>query len=537
MEKFNGKLMKLAFEKATEQLLLHEDELNALNVFPVPDGDTGSNMLATMKEGCKYLEEIKRHDLPKVMEAIKNGTLMGARGNSGVILSQVFRGFAEYCGNSRKQLNGSDFVQMFKNARNIAYSAVMKPVEGTILTVLRRLDERSEEASELKELGAVFEWACSVAEKTVEETPKYLPILKEAGVVDAGAKGLLYILKGFLAITRGDTEINLEMVSAESGEVTVEISVEQLTYQYCTELVVKRNPTANGFDVNTLRAFLDKIGDSSVVVHDGDLLKVHVHTDHPGQVIEQALTHGEIVKLKVDNMRIQHEHMVEPQGSEKKKMGIVAVSPGTGLSKVLKNLGVDKVIRGGQTMNPSTADIKRAVDTVAAENVFVFPNNPNIILAAKQASQSIQNKNVIIIPTQTVQECISAMMSFDPNEEEPEVLKKRFEDAAKYVISLCITRAVRDSKYNGSRIKKGEYMVLLKRKLMAHANSLRSALAKSLALLNTKDREVLTIFTGQEANSIELQVIEEVLKERTPHLEIDIHEGGQPHYPYLIMIE
>ena len=188
-------------------------------------------------------------------------------------------------------------------------------------------------------------------------------------------------------------------------------------------------------------------------------------------------------------------------------------------------------------MNPSTADIKRAVDTVAAENVFVFPNNPNIILAAKQASQSIQNKNVIIIPTQTVQECISAMMSFDPNEEEPEVLKKRFEDAAKYVISLCITRAVRDSKYNGSRIKKGEYMVLLKRKLMAHANSLRSALAKSLALLNTKDREVLTIFTGQEANNIELQVIEEVLKDRTPHLEIDIHEGGQPHYPYLIMIE
>ncbi|HEY8542508.1 MAG TPA: DAK2 domain-containing protein [Pseudothermotoga sp.] len=537
LEKVNGKFMKLAFQKATEYLATHVDELNALNVFPVPDGDTGSNMLATMKEGCKYLDQLDKdkHELSAVMEAIRNGTLMGARGNSGVILSQIFRGFAMYC-EKKKTLQPKDILKMFSTARNIAYKAVMRPVEGTMLTILRRIDERLDEVDQVGTVLEVLDWINKVAEETVKETPKLLPVLKEAGVVDAGAKGLYYILQGFRSVAMGEEKVNLEVVTSVNGEVSVELPIEELKYQYCTEVMVKGENDFHAEKVGELRLFLENIGDSAVVVHDGAVLKTHVHTNSPGIVIEEILKYGEILKVKVDNMKLQHEHLVEQIVEQPKRYGFVAVSPGHGISEVLRNLGVDQIVRGGQTMNPSTADLKFAIDRVKAEIIFLFPNNPNIILAAKQAAENTKDKQVIIIPTQTVQECISAMMSFDPNEE-PDKLQEKFVQAANYIISLCITRAVRDAKHNGTKIKKGEYMVMRGKKLVSHGQSLKQAMIRALTALDLRGREIVTIFTGQDAIDTEIDMIKEALEKAVDQVQIDIHEGGQPHYPYLLMIE
>ncbi|AEH52027.1 DAK2 domain-containing protein [Pseudothermotoga thermarum] len=536
MEKVNGKFFKLAFQKATEILAAHVDELNALNVFPVPDGDTGSNMLATMKEGCKYLDELTQNDLPSIMEAIRNGTLMGARGNSGVILSQIFRGFADYCG-KKKSLTAVDFIGMFKTARAVAYKAVMKPVEGTMLTVLRRLDEKSSQAQNFEKISDVLQWAVEVAENTVKETPRLLPVLREAGVVDAGAKGLYYILQGFLKVALGETEINLQLVTTKNGEIVVEVPAEELVYQYCTEVMIKLKNTSSNFSVDPLKGFLEEIGDSAVVIQDEQILKTHVHTNDPGLVIQEALKYGELLKVKIDNMKLQHEHFVEQvQQQTKNKYGFVAVSPGPGISEVLKSLGVDQIVRGGQTMNPSTADLKHAIDKVNAEIVFLFPNNPNIILAARQATEHVNDKKVIVIPTQTVQECISAMMSFDPGEE-PEKLEKKFQEAASYIIPLAITKAVRDAKHNGTKIKKGEYMIMKGKKLIAHGQSLKQALNRALAALDLRNREVVTIFTGQDATNDEVEILKNYFSKVIENAQIDVREGGQPHYPYLIMIE
>lgn len=537
MEKVNGKFMRLAFQKATEQLAIHVDELNALNVFPVPDGDTGSNMLATMKEGCKYLDQLGKneHSLQTIMESIRNGTLMGARGNSGVILSQIFRGFAEYCGKKRT-LQPKDILRMISSARAVAYKAVMRPVEGTILTVLRRLDEKSEEIVDAESIEQVLKWVVKVSEQTVRDTPNLLPALKEAGVVDAGAKGLYYIFKGFLAIAEGEKEVNLEVMTNTEGEVVVEIPAQELVYQYCTELMIKCYDDFQSGKVGDLKLFLEGIGDSAVVVCDENVLKTHVHTNNPGVVIEEALKYGEILKVKIDNMKLQHEHLVGQNSEPPRKYGFVAVSPGHGISEILKNLGVDQVVRGGQTMNPSTADLKFAIDRVNAEIIFLFPNNPNIFLAAKQAAENTKGKNVIVIPTQTVQECISSMMSFDPNEE-LDRLREKFIEAAKYIIPLSITRAVRDARHNGTKIKKGEYMVMRGKKLISHGLSLKQALNRALTALDLRGKEVVTIFTGQDAVDEEVNAIKESLEKVIDEVQVDIHDGGQPHYPYLLMIE
>lgn len=490
-----------------------------------------------MKEGCKYLDQLgnDRHDLSAIMEAIRNGTLMGARGNSGVILSQIFRGFAMYC-EKKRTLQPKDILKMFSTARNVAYKAVMRPVEGTMLTVLRRIDESLSEIDQASTVSEVFEWIVKVADETVKETPKLLPVLKEAGVVDAGAKGFYYILQGFRSIAIGEEEVNLEVVTSSNGEVSVEIPTEELKYQYCTEVMVKGKDDFHVEKVEELRFFLENVGDSAVVVHDGAVLKTHVHTNSPGVVIEEILKYGEILKVKIDNMKLQHEHLVEQIVEQPKKYGFVAVSPGHGISEVLRNLGVDQIVRGGQTMNPSTADLKFAIDRINAQIIFLFPNNPNIVLAAKQAAENTKDKQVIIIPTQTVQESISAMMSFDPNEE-PEKLQEKFLQAAQYIIPLCVTRAVRDAKHNGTKIKKGEYMIMRGKKLVSHGQSLKQAMNRALTALDLRGREIVTIFTGQDAVDTEIDIIKEALERAIDQVQIDIHEGGQPHYPYLIMVE
>ncbi|KUK84511.1 MAG: DAK2 domain fusion protein YloV [Mesotoga infera] len=409
MKRINGKFFVSAFRKAAERLLANKDEINALNVFPVPDGDTGSNMAAAMIEACEYLDRLKKDDLVSVLESVKTGMLMGARGNSGVILSQIFRGFAEGIGN-RKFVNTKAFTEGLTKAREIAYRSVMKPVEGTMLTVMKvSADTANEEFGGIEDFDEYFEKLVEVAFDTVEKTPTLLPKLKEAGVVDSGAKGLAYIFEGFLLATKGDIELEgplqqMPQAMGSSTERIVEIVREELKFTYCTELIVKLDESDSQEETSELlKAYI----------------KIHVHTDHPGDVIEKFLGVGFLQKVKIDNMKVQHEHIVDIQSrgpemyGKDKHHGVIVVSPGEGLADVLKSLGVDYAVKGGQTMNPSLKDLYEAISRIAADKVIVLPNNPNIILTAKEAANAIHDDNpekeVYIIPTRTVQEGIAAM--------------------------------------------------------------------------------------------------------------------------------
>ncbi|MFN4267920.1 MAG: DAK2 domain-containing protein [Fervidobacterium pennivorans] len=537
MTTINGSDMKGIFMKGAENLLAHRDEINALNVFPVPDGDTGSNMSSTMLEACKYLENLTDEKLSNVLDAIKRGTLMGARGNSGVILSQIFRGFCDTL-SKKSKLTVADFVKGIKGAKETAYKAVLRPVEGTILTVIRVLDEHSKELSNLESFEALFEKMEEIALDTVKKTPSLLPKLKEANVVDAGAKGLYYIIQGFKMYALGDTSINLEGVETRPSE-EITIAYEELTYQYCTELIVRaKRPITNGTQ-KQLENYLNSIGDSVVFFVQDDIIKLHVHTNNPGQVIEEFLKHGELLKVKIDNMKEQHEHVVGEAYAkkERKKIAYVAVSPGEGISKVLKDLGVDEIISGGQSMNPSMADILDAIRRANAENVIVFPNNSNIILAAEQAAKTAEQEGikVYVVKTTNVQQSISAMI-YRVGEEIEEIITS-IEETIKKTIAISITVAVRDSKYAGEKIKKDEYLGFLNKELVAHHKNLVNVLDKIYQRCKLEEHEILTVFVGSSATPIEQSIVEKYTKKKYPNVQIEFIEGGQPHYPFLMMVE
>ncbi len=533
VREIDGKMLKAMFKKATENLLKHKDEINALNVFPVPDGDTGSNMVATMMEGCDYLDRLESDDMKSVLKAMKDGTLMGARGNSGVILSQIIRGFVEgFPG--REPITPSDFLQMLKKAKEVAYSAVMKPVEGTMLTVMRMIDERSPEIADAESFEELMNWMIKVTEEAVRITPRFLKKLRDAGVVDAGAKGLLYLFEGMKMAIEGDTEVSLEEIAETPTEELPQIAYEDLTYQYCTEYIVRVSDGNAISHYDEVKEYLESMGDSVVVVAQDDILKIHVHTNNPGMVLERLLENGELLKAKIDNMKIQHEHMVK-ETRERKRIAIVAVSPGEGLSKIMRSLGVDEIVKGGQTMNPSTADIKKAIERANGENVFVFPNNPNVILAAQQAAQDSE-ENVIVIPTTTPQECISALVNFDP-EAEVEELKEAFEEAISNVIPISITVAVRSARVGRRKIRSGEYMVFERKNLLSHSFDIVKALEEAFEKIGADEREILSIFTGEKYREEDLKSIKDFLAEKYPDLEVEIYEGGQPHYPFLMSLE
>ena len=536
VREIDGKMLKAMFKKATENLLRHKDEINALNVFPVPDGDTGSNMVATMMEGCEYLDRLDDESMENVLKAMKDGTLMGARGNSGVILSQIVRGFAEGYPKGKETLNVRDFIQMLRKAKEVAYNAVMKPVEGTMLTVMRYIYERSHEIYDADSYEELMSWLLRVTDEAVRHSPRMLKKLRDAGVVDAGAKGLYYLFEGMKMAIEGDTEVSFEEIAETPTEEIPAIAMEDLTYQYCTEYIVKVKDGNALSHYQEVKEFLESVGDSVVVVAQDDLLKIHVHTNNPGMVLERLLENGELMKAKIDNMKVQHEHMVkEVEYKEKKKIAVVAVSPGEGLSKIMKSLGADEIVKGGQTMNPSTADIKKAIKRVNAENVFVFPNNPNVILAANQAAEDAESK-VFVIPTHTPQECIAALINYDP-EMEPEELKEAFEEAMEEVIPLSITVAIRNSKAGGRRIRAGEYMVFEKKDLLSHSFDIVKALSEAFELVGADEKEVLSIFTGSKYSKEDLEKIKDFVSENYPNLEVEVYEGGQPHYPFLMSLE
>ena len=535
IKEIDAKMLKALFKKATENLFKNRHEIDALNVFPVPDGDTGSNMLSTMMEGCKYLDRLDEENIDNVLKAMKDGTLMGARGNSGVILSQIIRGFVEGAPKKAKVLTVPDFVKMLKKSREIAYSAVMRPVEGTMLTVVRFLDERSDEAMKLDSFDRLFDWMVDVADEAVRVSPTMLDKLREAGVVDAGAKGLYYLFQGMKAVLSGDLEANLEEIASVPAEELPEVAYEDLTFQYCTEYIIKVNDGNASKHYSDVASFLNSIGDSVVVVAQDDIVKIHVHTNNPGQVLEELLKKGELVKAKIDNMKIQHEHIVS-EVKERKEVGIVAVSPGDGISKIMKSLGVDQIVKGGQAMNPSTHDIRRAIEKVNANNVFVFPNNPNIVLAARQAAQDFDEVKVYVIPTNTPQECLAALINYDP-ESTAEELRRIFEEAKEDVIPISITKAVRSSKAGKEKIKKGEYLVFVNKKLLGHSFNIKKALDTALRKVGVDEKEVISIFTGENFSEKDLEKIKELIEEKYDNLEMEVYEGGQPHYPFLISIE
>jgi len=533
----NGADMKGIFMKGAENLLAHRDEINALNVFPVPDGDTGSNMSSTVLEACKYLENTNDENLNKVLDAIKRGTLMGARGNSGVILSQIFRGFCDTLLKKNK-LTVGDFVKGIKGAKETAYKAVLRPVEGTILTVVRVLDEHSKELSNCDSFETLFEKMEEIALDTVKKTPTLLAKLKEANVVDAGAKGLYYIIQGFKMYILGDKTINLEGVETRPSE-EITIAYEELTYQYCTELIVRAKRQIKESTQKELENYLNAMGDSVVFFVQDDIIKLHVHTNNPGQVIEEFLKHGELLKVKIDNMKEQHEHVVGEQYNkkERKKIAYVSVSPGEGISKVLIDLGVDEIISGGQSMNPSMADVLDAVRRANADHVIVFPNNSNIILAAEQAAKVAETEGikVHVIKSVNVQQNIIAMI-YKMGEEIEEIIASIQEHLEK-AVAISITIAVRDSKYAGEKIKKDEYLGFLNKELAAHHRNLVNVLEKLYQRCKLEEREVLTIFVGSGATPIEQSIVEKYTKKKYPNVQIEFLEGGQPHYPFLMMVE
>ncbi len=533
MKKINGELFSLCFKKGTEVLLTHVDEINTLNVFPVPDGDTGSNMSSALLEACNHLNLLKKLDLPAVLQAIETGTLLGARGNSGVILSQIFRGFSQHCKN-KKVLTTKDFAQALKFAKEVAYGAVIKPVEGTMLTVIRILAEEADryEFDDQTEFMKKL-WQRSM--EIVEETPKYLKKLRDSGVVDAGAKGFAYIVEGFYKALNGDTNVNLKIENAGPREI-VRISQEDLKYLYCTEAIVK---TSEDVDMERLRAFYNSIGDSLVLVNSGELLKFHVHTNTPGKAIDKVLEYGELLKSKIDNMKIQHHKIIKEETgtkSERKKYGLVVVASGDGWESIFKSIGVDVVVNGGQTSNPSTAQLKEAVDSVNAQEIFIFPNNPNITLAAESVKKMVNGKKVLVVKTSTVQEGLATLFAFNPEVLSMENMT-RFKEAIESVKSIEITCAIRDSKVKDVKVKEGEYIGFLDGNLVCSKSTLDGSVFCTLDKAIAENSDIITVFYGKEVSESDAQVIFKEIQIRYPSVDVEMYYGGQSHYHYLISVE
>ncbi|NUU99610.1 Dak phosphatase [Marinitoga sp. 1154] len=550
MTELKAKDFYVAFKKAAETLLVNKDEINALNVFPVPDGDTGSNMSSGMLEACEWLDKVKNKDkLKDIMKNMRDGLLMGARGNSGVILSQIFRGFTETL-EDKETVTTKDFIEALKNAKEVAYHAVIKPVEGTMLTLIRKVAERAEnELSEIKDFEEFLEKLYEISEEVVEETPKYLKKLRDANVVDAGAKGVSYIIKGFRDAIKGDTTINLKEIESASVEQIKEIAYEEIKFQYCTECVLKlNNPEISKEEIDKIRAFLEELGDSIVLVHQGEFLKTHVHTNRPGKVFEEFINYGELYKVKVDNMKVQHEHVVETANAvtsseeepiyetNNENWGIITVSPGEGITKIFKSLGVDKVIFGGQTMNPSVKDFMEAIETLPQKKILILPNNPNIILTAEKVADMVKDKEILVIKTKYIQEGISALLAFDDNMTYEE-LKEAIESEISSIVPIQVTYAIRDSEIAEEKIKKDEYLVFVGKELKAHSFDLTEAVIKVLKEKINDGYEIMTIFYGQDIELKTVELIANELMEDFPDLEVEIHNGSQPHYPLLISLE
>jgi DAK2 domain fusion protein YloV len=517
----------------------NRDTVDLLNVFPVPDGDTGTNMYLTLLSAVKEGEKVQDKPLGKVARAISTGSLMGARGNSGVILSQIFRGMARVL-DGKNEANAIDVAMALKAGSDTAYEAVMKPVEGTILTVIREVAKASEEeARKNGDIVATLLAGIRAGYITLEKTPMMLPILKEAGVVDAGGKGLLFFLEGTLQGLALEKDIELSSYEpARLDEPSDKTGVPlELEFQYCTEVLVR----GAELDVADMRDHLAPLGDSMLVVGDEEIVKVHIHSNHPGKVLETCLQWGQLTDIKINNMLEEvHERLLNMDPPDEtinnhKNIGLVAVAAGAGLVTILKSLGVDMVVEGGQTMNPSTQDLLDACNQVNADTVILLPNNSNIIMAAEQVTQ-LADKQVVVIPTRSVMQAIAALMSYQPEGQLEEVVQNMTEQYGE-VKYAEVTHAVRDSSVNGLHIKAGDIIGLIEDRIELASESIIETVKQLLEKIVDEDSSLITLYYGEEIESAQVEAMKAELEEIYPECEVELYWGGQPHYSYFISIE
>lgn len=534
-----------------QNLSQNASAVDALNVFPVPDGDTGTNMNLSMTSGAREVEQMDTDDIGKVGSALSKGLLMGARGNSGVILSQLFRGFSKNI-ETKKEINALEFAAALQAGVDMAYKAVMKPVEGTILTVAKDAAKKAMILAEKEtDITALMTAVTEEAEASLNRTPELLPVLKEVGVVDSGGKGLLCVYEGFLASLKGETVPQKavlpsldDMVSAEHHKSAQSMmNTEDIEFGFCTEVMVRLDQTKREFDEGTFRQDLSQFGDSLLVIADESLAKVHIHAEEPGNVLNYAQHYGELIKIKIENMREQHTSIIsqesKPADNEtppaKQPYGIVTVAMGEGISDLFKSIGASVVIEGGQTMNPSTEDIVDAVKSVNADTVFILPNNSNIIMAANQAA-SVVDEQVFVIPAKTVPQGMSALLAFNPDQE-AEANEANMLSAIQQVKSGQVTFSVRDTHIDGKDIKKGDFMGILNGTIIGTSENQLSAAKMLLSEMIGEDDGIVTILYGEDASQEEAEQLEAFLSEKYEEIEVEIHNGKQPLYSYIVSVE
>ena len=562
ISKLDAAMLKKAFLAGAARLESQKERINELNVFPVPDGDTGTNMTLTAMSAVKAVIMVEHPTIESIAKAMSSGSLRGARGNSGVILSQLLRGFCKEITAHADNVNVSVLASAFDKASETAYKAVMKPKEGTILTVAKGgADKALELEGTTDDIAKFFGEVLSHMEKVLASTPELLPVLKEAGVVDSGGAGLIEVLKGAYDVILGkvvplaDGNITTAQVSSGKSGITDDIETADIKFGYCTEFIIMSEKEFTAKDEADFKHYLEGLGDCIVVVADDEIVKVHVHTNDPGLAIQKALTYGQLTSMKIDNMREEHHERVIENATQianrekeaekeakkaanepKKKDGFIAVSAGSGLSEIFKGLGVDFVLEGGQTMNPSTDDILNAIDKVNAENIFILPNNKNIILAANQAKELTEDKNIIVIPSKTVPQGISAVINY-VNDGDVEENTEKMTDALQYTKSGEVTYAVRDTAIDGKSISQGNIMGIGDEGIISVCDSVDRAVLEMLDHLVDGDSSIISLYYGNDVSESAANALSEKVADIYKGLDVEVHFGGQPVYYYLLSVE
>ena len=548
----DASMLAKMFLAGAKNLEAKKEWINELNVFPVPDGDTGTNMTLTIMAAAAEVHQIQDINMEKLAKAISSGSLRGARGNSGVILSQLLRGFTRSVA-KHETLDSIALAAAMEKAVETAYKAVMKPKEGTILTVAREAAEKAMEiADETEDLQNFFEDIFTHAQNTLEKTPEMLPVLKEAGVVDSGGQGLIEVLRGAIDAYLGkeiDYSFEVEAPAAKVTRITPEAEAD-IKFGYCTEFIILLNEPMPEEEEHRFKEFLMSIGDSIVLVADDDLVKVHVHTNHPGQAIEKALTYGALSRMKIDNMREEHQEKIikdsqklaQIQAEEEKKqmprkeVGFISVSAGEGIKDIFRELGVDYLIEGGQTMNPSTEDMLKAIEQVNADTIYIFPNNKNIILAANQARDLTEDKKIVVIPTKTIPQGISAMISYVP-EKSTEENTEAMNETISYVKTGQITYAVRYTRLDEKDIHQGDLMGIGDGGILAVGKDAQEVAVETVRQMADEESEVISIYYGKDMTQDQAEALAEKLEEEYPDCDVEVNYGGQPIYYYVISVE
>lgn len=544
----DAKILSRMFLAGAKNLEAKKEWINELNVFPVPDGDTGTNMTLTIMAAASEVGSLVSPDMETLAKAISSGSLRGARGNSGVILSQLLRGFTKGV-KTYKELDAPAIAAAMEKGVETAYKAVMKPKEGTILTVAKEAALKAlEVAEETTDLEDFFRIVFDHAEATLEKTPDMLPVLKEAGVVDSGGQGLLEVLRGAIDGYIGK-EVDYSQFSTQTGSAVTKISPQaeaDIKFGYCTEFIILADKPMPEEEEHKFKEFLTSIGDSIVVVADDEIVKVHVHTNHPGQAIEKALTYGALSRMKIDNMREEHQERLikdaeklakeEAAAQPQKEVGFISVSAGKGLTEIFKELGVDYLIEGGQTMNPSTEDMLNAIERVNAKTIYIFPNNKNIIMAANQARDLTEDKEIVVIPTKTIPQGVTAMISFVPEKSSEENAEAMMQAVSK-VKTGQITYAVRDTRIDDKEIHEGDIMGIGDSGMLAVGTDRMEVAKETVAQMMDDEAEVISIYFGADVEEEEAEELAAAVEEAYPDCDVEVNMGGQPIYYYVISVE